>query len=132
MSGPDTSPAILLIEGDVELRDYVRRCLSRLPLPSRILEANDLPRALEQIRDGDVDLVIGVLDGTGHSGPQLCDALGVGREGQTPVLLLATGVSSAMEIRNVRSLRTTRVLPGTPTTASLCSTVHTMLEEHGN
>jgi len=66
--------------------------------------------------------VVGVLDGPGSCGAALCSALGVGDRGQVLVVLLATGVSSVGEIRGVRSLAATTLLPGTPSASRLCRT----------
>ena len=127
---PTELPTILVVEADLELRGYLRRCLASLPPPvPRILEAEDLERAILLCRDAGIDLVIGVLNGPGSGGSALCSALGVGDRGQVPVVLLATGVSSVGEIRGVRSLAATTLLPGTPSASRLCRTVSGILAE---
>ena len=122
------SPAILVIEPDPELRRYLHRCLASFsPSMPRILEAETVEQAVSVLEDGGIDLVIGVLNGAGRDGPDLCALLGVGDRGQVPVLLLATGVSSVGEVRSVRSLASTTVLPGTPSASRLCRTVELIL-----
>ena len=127
---PTESPTILVVEADPELRRYLRRCLASLPSPiPRILEAEDLEQAILLVQDGGIDLVVGVLNGPGSGGSALCSALGVGDRGQVPVVLLATGVSSVGEVRDVRSLASTTLLPGTPSASRLCRTVSGILAE---
>ena len=125
---PAGAPTILVVEPDPELRRYLRRCLGSLPTPApRVLEAEGLEQARAVLRGGGIDLVVGVLNGPGSGGAAFCAALGIGDRGQIPVLLLATGVSSVTEIRGVRSLTATTLLPGTPNASRLCRTASRIL-----
>jgi len=124
------TPTILVVEADLELRRYLQHCLASLPTPApRILEAENVEQAASILQNGGIDLVVGVLNGRGWDGSALCSVLGVGDSGQVPVLLLATGVSSVGEVRGVRSLASTTVLPGTPSASRLCRTVGRILAE---
>ena len=94
---PDAAPTpqartLVIADDDADLRQYVRRCLTVLPLdqPLHLLEATDGREALHLIQTQPVDLVICDVRMPGMDGPTLCRTLAADpQHAHLPVLLIS-------------------------------------------
>ena len=125
---PHGDVAILVVESDSELRDYLVRSLGSLSRPApRLLPARDVAAAKAILETEEIALVIAALDSPlgGHA---MCAGLGVGDRGQVPALLLTSATSSVIDVRAVRSLEATTLLEEAGGGA-LCRTVRQILSD---
>jgi len=87
-----SSPTILVVDDDADMRLYVRGCLGRLGAKvDRVLEAADGLEALPVVRSGAVEMVITDVVLPGLDGYGLCRAIKTDPELRHLVVLLISG-----------------------------------------